>query len=256
MRLAVLGDPIAHSRSPVIHMAAMRHLGIDGSYEARLAGSPELARAVAELREGSLQGANITMPLKEEAAMACQTLTPEASAAGSVNTLRFRSGMVEGHSTDVMATRRAVADPRFDAGAPILILGSGGAAGAALVGAGGRVTYLAARNRNRALALARRGGPVGILSLQVPVVGAVVINATPLGMEGESLPGEVLEVASGLIDLAYGDVPTPAVTWARESGVPALDGVEFLVLQAAASFEWWTGIEAPYDVMLERARKL
>jgi shikimate dehydrogenase len=74
-------------------------------------------------------------------------------------------------------------------------------------------------------------------------------------MAGESLPEPVLAAARGLIDLAYGDRDTPAVIRAREVGLPFMDGVEFLVLQAAGSFEWWTGIDAPLAVMLEAARK-
>lgn len=257
LRLAVLGDPISHSRSPAIHMAAMRHLGIEGSYEARRAGSVGLALAVRELREGALDGFNITMPLKREAAEAADFLTAEAQAGGSVNTLRQRDGIVEGHSTDVIASRLALSDPRFDSRAPILVLGSGGASAAVLVGAGDRVAYVAARNPDRATTLvALTRSPATVLDFGVPVAGALVINATPLGMNGESLPEGVIELASGIVDLAYGDESTLAVRFARQSAVPVMDGVEFLVLQAVASFEWWTGLQAPYEVMLERARKL
>jgi shikimate dehydrogenase len=256
LRLAVLGDPISHSRSPAIHTAAMRHLGIDGSYEARRAGPSELAQAVHELREGALHGLNITMPLKREAARAADTVTLEAKASGSVNTLRQRGGRVEGHSTDVVAARLAFSDPRFDPSAPILILGSGGAAAAVLAGANGRLVYLANRSPDRASALATLTDPTAhVISFGAGVAGALVVNATPLGMEGESLPAEIMAVAAGVIDLAYGSRATPIVAAARRTGLPAMDGIEFLVLQAVAAFEWWTGLEAPLEVMLEAARK-
>ena len=145
LHLAVLGDPIEHSRSPAIHNAAMAHLGIDGSYVARRVRGGELSNVVSELRKGSLDGANVTMPLKLEAAALADDLTVEAAASGSVNTLRPRSGLIEGHSTDVVASARAFSDERFDQSAPILILGAGGAAAAAMIGAAGRAVYVAAR---------------------------------------------------------------------------------------------------------------
>lgn len=256
LRLAVLGDPIEHSRSPDIHNAALRHLGLEGGYEARRAGSTELELAVAELKAGSLDGINVTMPLKGEAARLAEVLTPEAEQSGSVNALRRRQGAVEGHSTDVIAARLALSDPRFDTSAPILILGSGGAAAAVLVGAEDRVIFLSARNDGRAAALAQRaGGEVGMIPFGSGVTGAVVVNATPIGMSGELLPVDVIAPASGLIDLSYSDEETPAVAWARQSSLAVMDGVEFLVLQAVASFEWWTGISAPREVMLRATKK-
>lgn len=199
---------------------------------------------------------NITMPLKREAARLAEVLTPEARASGSVNTLRYGSGVVEGHSTDVVAFRMAFSDARFDGASPVLILGSGGAAAAALAGVTGRVVYLAARSLDRAAALANGADPgVEVISFGTAVAGALVVNATPLGMEGESLPDEITTLASGVIDLAYGSEETHTVSEARRTGLPVMDGVEFLVLQAAASFHWWTGLAAPVDVMLDAARK-
>lgn len=257
LRLAVLGDPISHSRSPAIHNAAIRQLGLEGGYEARRAGPEELMAAIGELQEGSLHGINITMPLKGEAARAAGLLTEEALASGSVNTLRFREGMLEGHSTDVVAARAAFIDPRFQLDAPILILGSGGAAAAVLAAAGERHVYLAARDQDRAANLTGLTRvPASVVPFATSIVGALVVNATPLGMRGERLPEATIGVASGLVDLAYGHDPTPSVTWAEAMSMPVMDGVEFLVLQAASSFEWWTGLEAPVEVMLESARKL
>lgn len=256
IRLAVLGDPVRHSRSPAIHNAAMRHLGIEGRYEAIRAGEAELAEAVADLRSGALQGINVTMPLKGAAARLADFLTDEAARSGSVNTLRSRDNRVEGHSTDVIAARLAVADQRFQASAPILILGSGGAAAAVLIGVAGRAVYLSARKPERAAALAERVGvDVGPVRFGAGVAGALVVNATPIGMRGETLSEDIVGPASGLIDLAYGDTPTPSVRRALDTGLAVMDGVEFLVLQAAASFQWWTGVPAPTEVMFDAARK-
>jgi shikimate dehydrogenase len=257
LHLAVLGDPIEHSRSPVIHRAAMDHLGIEGTYRAIRSGPPELADAVDRLRDGSFDGINVTMPLKAEAARLADALTDEAADSGSVNTMRVRDGIVEGHSTDVVASSMAFGDARFDSGAPILVLGAGGAAAAAIVGAGTAETYVAARDPQRAQNLVERlGSRAGVIPFGAGVAGALVVNATPLGMSGDVLPRAVTLSASGLIDLAYGGLETPAVTAARDAGLPVMDGVEFLVLQAAGSFEWWTGLEAPFEVMIQAARKV
>jgi shikimate dehydrogenase len=256
LRFAVLGDPIEHSRSPAIHTAALDHLGIEGSYVAIRAGSPELHDAVRGLRDGALDGVNITMPLKAEAAAIADSLSPEAARSGSVNTLRARERVVEGMSSDIIAIRLALDDPRFSAGSAVLVLGAGGAAAAVLVGATDRDLYVAARDQDRARALVERlEVDAGVIPLGVGVTRALVVNATPLGMGGERLPEEVTGIASGLIDLAYADDETFAVGAAKKMGLPVMDGVEFLVLQAAASFEWWLGRPAPLEVMTEAARK-
>jgi shikimate dehydrogenase len=167
----------------------------------------------------------------------------------------LRSGAIEGHSTDVVASARALSDERFDAAAPVLILGAGGAAAAAFIGATGRQVYVAARNIGRAATLVARIGNGEVVPLGVGVAGALVINATPLGMGGERLPEAVTMTASGIVDLPYGPHETLTVADARATGLPFMDGVEFLVLQAAASFEWWTGFPGPLEVMVRAARK-
>jgi len=255
-RLAVLGDPIEHSRSPAIHRAAMAALGIEGTYEARRSNPADLADAVAELRDGSLNGFNVTMPLKPDAARLADILTDEASAGSSVNTMRMRDGLVEGHSTDVVAAAQAFSDDRFDSKAPILILGAGGAAAAAMIGAKGRHIYVSARDDQRAASLVGRlGGQAAVVQFGTAVSGALLVNATPLGMRGEVLPESVTIAASGMIDLAYGDEETRTISDARNAGLPVMDGIEFLVLQAAASFEWWTARSAPLEVMRRAATK-
>jgi shikimate dehydrogenase len=86
------------------------------------------------------------------------------------------------------------------------------------------------------------------------VVGSVVVNCSPLGMHGESLPSEVLALSSGLFDLAYGPATTPAVRAVRSMGLPAVEGLDLLVAQAARSFQIWTGIAPPVSAMVEAAR--
>jgi shikimate dehydrogenase len=90
----------------------------------------------------------------------------------------------------------------------------------------------------------------------VPVAGAVVVNATPIGMSGESLPDGIVDAAAGLVDLPYGPRGTPAITLATHLGLPFVDGIEFLVAQAGDAIRIWAGVEAPIPVMLRAARNV
>jgi len=246
MRLVVLGDPVEHSLSPRIHRVALADSGIEGTYEPRRVDATGLAAAIDEIRDGTLDGANVTMPHKRRAVEGCSVLDADARRAGAVNTLAGGGGEVRGWNTDVAALRGALAG--MPPG-PVLVLGAGGAAAAALVAGAGRRTLLSAR---------RSGAAAGLGAPRVPwatgVEGAIVVNATPLGMRGESIPPPVLESAAGLVDLAYGSSETPAVASMRSAGRPFVDGIDVLVAQAAASFTIWTGAPAPLESMRRAAR--
>ncbi len=248
IRLALVGDPVDHSLSPVLHAEALRLAGLEGEYEAIRADRALLDSVLERLRQGELRGVNVTMPWKLAALELCDVLTDEASRAGSVNTLRSKDRLIEGHSTDVIAFRQ-VFESLNQAG-QMLVLGAGGAARAAIhAWSGGRV-YVSARDEARAAPL---GGEV--IPWGTPVAGAVLVNATPLGMRGESLPGGVLEASGCLVDLAYGPDPTPAMREAALLGIEARDGIEFLARQAAASFRWWTGEDVDWVALAGTARK-
>jgi shikimate dehydrogenase len=253
LRLAVIGDPISHSRSPAIHNAALAALGIEGSYHARRVRGSEIEDVFADLRSGALDGINVTMPLKGVAAALVDELDPDARRAGSVNTVvRRPDGTLVGYSTDTSALRRLwPGEGRY----PTLILGAGGAAAAACLAARGRSLYVSARRAGAASALATS---LEMTLMEIPwgaaVVDAVLVNATPLGMHGEPLEARLIGLAASLIDLAYGDETTPAVSEARAAGIPTIDGIDFLVAQAADAFSLWTGREAPIEAMVAAAR--
>lgn len=253
LRLAVIGDPVSHSLSPRIHTAALAHLGLEGSYTARRVGAAELGAILAEVARGDLDGINVTMPHKQTVASLVDRLTDDARAAGSVNTVtRDTDGTLVGHSTDVSALRRTW--PTGD-GHPTLVLGAGGAAAAACRAAPVGALYLAARRPEAVSELEHRlGRELIALRWGTAVVEATVVNATPLGMRGETLPPRVVALAGALIDLAYGSEPTPAVREAAACGIPVVDGIRFLTEQAADSFRLWTGREAPVEIMLKAAR--
>lgn len=254
-RFAVLGNPVEHSRSPELHSAMLEIAGLDGEYLAIQADARKLAEAVAELREGRWHGLNITMPLKREAARMADSLAERAARAGSVNTLCLRGAIVHGDTTDSVAFSEILDTERFREATTALILGAGGAAAAALTAIPSRMNiYLAARRADRAADLVGRMGGEAV-SWGTAVPGAIVINTTPLGMGGESLPEDVLEVGSGLVDLPYGPSRTPAVVAAEQKGIPFADGHEFLLRQAIASFASWTGESIKVSALQQALRK-
>ena len=253
-RFAVLGDPIQHSRSPELHGAMLRIAGLKGDYQRILANHEVLERSIDELRSGGWDGLNVTMPLKEEAARLSDDLEPHAARAGSVNTLVRAGATIVGHSTDCLAFRELLTD-RFDGVGSVLVLGSGGSAAAALSSISDpSQVYLSARNETRAEELAGRLGG-SVLGWGTAVAGALVINATPLGIGGGSVPGEVLGVASALIDLPYGSHPTSSARFADENGIDLVDGHEFLMRQAIGSFALWTGVHVTLGELAGAIRK-
>jgi shikimate dehydrogenase len=252
LHLAIFGDPIAHSLSPRLHAAALEAAGIDGSYEARRVDAAGMEAAIEEIRSGVLDGANVTMPHKVLASSLADELSEAARRSGSVNTLWGRNGRVFGETTDVGGIRRAWGS--LPTGVA-LILGAGGAAAAALLALEGRELFVTARRFDAAAALVDHiDVPAVAVPWGRPVAGAVVVNATPLGMAGEHLPAGILETASGLFDMVYGAVPTPAIARARSLGLTVVAGLEMLLAQAAASFEIWTGRRASIEAMRRAVR--
>ena len=205
-----------------------------------------------------LTGFNVTMPHKRLAAELCDHLDLDASRAGSVNTVTLLDGAVWGFSTDVGGIRDAWGE--LPADGPILVLGAGGAAAAACVALAGRPVYLAARRWGSGSNLGDRLAASGLeitygeVRWGVPIVGSVVVNCTPVGMKGESLPQGVLAAAEGLLDMAYGATVTPAVKAVRGMGRTAVEGIDLLVFQAARSFAIWTGAAPPIEVMRKAAK--
>ncbi len=253
--LLLLGDPVAHSRSPAMHTAALAAAGLSGSYTARRVDEVGVMEAAGEIRSGQASGANITMPHKALAARLCDELSPDAERAGSVNTWVGRAGRLVGHSTDVAGVARIF--ERFPPG-PAVVLGAGGAAAAALVALEGREMSIRARSVGAAHRLVTAiDVDAEPFDWSVPIeTPSIVVNCTPIGMRhGDRLPDRFLRHASGLLDMAYGRHATQAVIEARARRIPHADGLDLLVAQAGASFELWTGRPAPVEVMERAARR-
>jgi shikimate dehydrogenase len=244
--LVLLGDPVDHSLSPVIQQAALEAAGLAGTYRAMRVDADGFRRACADLRAGRWRGANITMPHKRLAAAETDERSIGAERSGSVNTIVVKGSRLVGHSTDIDAIRRVWRESGLPIDAPVLVLGAGGAAAAALIALDAHDLFASSRRREAAQ---RLSAVVDIDVRTVPwaraVAGAVVVNATPLGMGGEALPAGVVEESAGLLDMAYSLLPTPAVRAARRAGLPHASGIDVLLAQAIGSFTLWTGLPAP-----------
>ncbi len=251
VRLAVLGDPVAHSLSPVIQQAAMEYAGIDGTYLRVEVDVEGMERAAQDIRNGRLDGANVTMPHKELAAHLADRLSPVAERCQGANTLWREDGRLMAHTTDSDGVRFAWRYAGLPDDAPVLILGAGGAAAAALAALEDHECYISARRPEATRALVDRfGGRATTIAWGEGLPGAVVVNATPLGMRGDRLPTAVLNRAAGLLEMAYGAGETPSAARIRSQGLPVAPGELMLVGQGVASFAVWTGVEVPPLVML------
>jgi shikimate dehydrogenase len=257
---AVLGWPVAHSLSPVIHNAAFAAMGMDWTYVALPVEPDDVPTAVAGLRALGFAGANVTMPHKEAVADSMDGLTDDAEHLRAVNTIEMRGDRLVGHNTDAPGFARFLErDAGFDPAAKTaLLFGAGGAARAcALALARGGLTRIVVALREPARAAPLAAALDG-MSTELDVIafddarGAsadLVVNATPLGAHGEELPLPTLNADGVFVDLLYRPAVTPAQQAARAAGAQAFGGLGLLLHQAALSFELWTGRPAPLEVM-------
>jgi shikimate dehydrogenase len=260
---AVLGDPVAHSLSPLIQNAAFLAAGVDGTYvglRARASEVAGLARGLA-LAGG---GGNVTLPHKQQALKAADDLTAIARRTGVANTFWSEGGRVVADNTDVQGFRHALEAlwPGAPAGLRVLLLGAGGAARAVacglLDGGAGEVTLLN-RTPGRAVALAASLGDRRMVVASDPAAVRdsapdLVVNATRLGLDpADALPValEALGGTGAVLDVVYtaDGEGTPLVKVARGLDIPAQDGREMLLRQGAAAFERWWQVEAPLEAM-------
>jgi shikimate dehydrogenase len=256
--VGLIGDPVAPSLSPRMQNAAFEAAGLDWAYVPLHVRPARLADALRGLAALGFSGANVTIPHKLATCELCDELSEVATRGGSVNTLIVREdGTLFGTSTDGLAVTSAV-EPQ---GADVLLLGAGGAGqalAAAFVDAG--IASLGISSAERAGELAefvRALAPeLELRVLDWPPSGEeaqIIVNATPIKDELPVPPRSAQQV----VDLAYkpDGSPTALVAAARQAGCRVVvDGLEVLVRQGAASFERWTGIEAPIDVMRSAVR--
>jgi shikimate dehydrogenase len=245
VKLGLFGRPVAHSRSPRLFARLSRSLHRRISY--RAVEVHDLRAAVAVARGEGWRGANVTVPLKEEAAALAGRLTPAARALGAANVLLFGRGVV-GHNTDAEGLRDALRGAGVKVrGKSALVFGAGGAAraaGWALAREGARAVRFHARTLSRARASARALSPLfprTSFSAGAAVPAQVWINATPLGMKGfpdRSPAPKSLPAPESAIDLVYGR-RTAFQRDAAARGAFVMDGASMLVHQALRAWEFW-----------------
>ena len=253
----VIGRPVEHSLSPVIHNAAFEALGLDWGFFALSVPPGGVADAVAAMRNLALAGMSVTMPHKDAVVDLVDARSPAVALLGAANCLWWRGAELVADNTDGIGFVDALHhDAGFEPrGRRAVVFGAGGAARAviaALASAGAAEIVVVNRTRARAEVAASLAGPSGRIGTAEDVVDAdMVVNASPVGMGDEALPFDPSLLGRGhlVIDLIYEPMATPLVLAARERGAVAINGLGMLIHQAAHAFRHWTGEDPPIEVM-------
>jgi shikimate dehydrogenase len=265
-RYAVIGNPIAHSKSPEIHTQFAIQTGQNLQYERLLAPLDEFAATVRSFVAQGGRGLNVTVPFKLEAHALATVLTERARAAGAVNTLRFAGGMIEGDNTDGVGLVRDIVNNAVCpiAGKKVLLLGAGGAArGVVLPILQEQPAELVIANRtpSKAVELVQQFSTASanlrasdFAALALPF--DIVINATSasLGSDMPAISDAVFAKSALAYDMMYGKEPPLFMQFATQSGAVARDGLGMLVEQAAESFFFWRGVRPDTASVLTRMR--
>lgn len=251
---AVVGDPVSHSWSPRMQMAALRALGRQERYVAVRVPIGEFDGALERLRTLGYLGVNVTVPLKEEAARWATAPDDLVVRLRAANTLRLADGSAT--NTDVGGILDSCNSAGIRPPAQALVLGAGGTARAALVALASAGFGIRVYNRTpaRAEAMVRElGVPADVVERPDPRGVALILNATSASLSGGRLPIDwsLAEPGAVSIDAMYGLKASPFVEEALRAGLRAYDGRELLVAQGARSLEWWLGVDAPRATMRE-----
>jgi shikimate dehydrogenase len=265
-RACVIGWPIEHSRSPLIHGHWLRAYGIEGRYEKRAVKPEEIDSFLASLAAQGYAGANVTVPHKEAALRAAAHADEAARSVGAANTLWFENGALHASNTDIYGFLRNLDDqaPGWDqTGRPAVVLGAGGAARAVLRGLIARgfdEIRLLNRTLERAIELAGFfGDGVQVLDWELRSAAlegaALLVNTATLGMKNAA-PLDIrlaaLPHAAVVNDIVYVPLETPLLRRAREHGCRAADGLGMLLHQAVPGFETWFGVRPQVTEELRR----
>jgi shikimate dehydrogenase len=255
-RACVIGWPIEHSRSPLIHNYWIKRYGVDGAYTKEAVRPEDVTAFLKMLAVRGFIGCNVTVPHKEAAFAAADVKEPSACAVGAANTLWLEGGKLVAANTDTYGfmTHLNLTAPGWDAsGAPVSILGAGGAARAIVFGfleAGVSEVRVFNRTRERAEALAEHFGPRvqvfdwserGLRSRKA----AVLVNTTTIGMNGVGsldLDFHTFEDSVVVADIVYVPLETELLVRAKGRGLRTVDGLGMLLHQAVPGFEKWFGV--------------
>ena len=271
---ALIGDPVEHTMSPVMHNTAYEKLGLDYIYIPFRVKPEQLARAIEGLRALNVRGFNVTIPHKVAIIPLLDGLDPLAEKIGAVNTVVNTDGELRGYNTDAEGFLRALLEHGIKPeGKKAVILGAGGASRA--------ISYIMADKGARLMILNRQeeldwaqdiaamikkdmGKEVKVLELSrlaEALEGAdILINATSVGMspnaESSPVPAKLLKKLPVVFDIVYNPIETRLLKEAGEAGARTIGGVDMLAWQGALAFEKWTGQEAPIELMRGEAVKM
>ncbi|MBY0357707.1 MAG: shikimate dehydrogenase [Candidatus Obscuribacterales bacterium] len=277
LRLGLIGHPVKHSLSPLMHQAALAWCGLSGSYELLDVEPENLDSTILSLKDKGFAGVNITIPHKEKASLLIPNKSAEVELVGAANTIKLEAnGELSCHNTDLGGFIKALASFKgSEKGDHALILGSGGAARACLYGlalSGYKQIDLLARNQNTAVQLAGecqqkladRKLQINVMPFaQTDFTGDLIVNCTPLGLSDSDLADSLPDWLSGLftnsskqclfLDTVYRkDRSATALTQAAEkAGLRARDGRSMLAEQARLAFVYWTGKQPPLSIFLD-----
>ncbi len=278
--LGLIGHPLGHSLSPVLHQAALAEAGLVGDYALfpippLPEGQPALLETLQRMRQGELQGLNVTIPHKQSVLPLVDELTPSAKAIGAVNTLIHHSGRLIGHNTDAPGFLADVSQLPLRKSKTALLLGAGGAARAvvyALLSQGWKI-FMTDLNPDQASSLYQHFATQEVESANLTVIAdtpqeihqassqvILIVNATPAGMHplvNETPWPEGVALPSGacLYDLVYNPAETRLLQSAKAAGLPCRNGLGMLMEQAALSFESWTGFNPSRSRMWDEVVK-
>ena len=264
----VIGQPIGHSRSPVLHGHWLKRYGINGFYIPMEVAQVDLARVIEALPKMGFVGVNVTIPHKEAVLHLADVVSDRAALMGAANTLQFRKdGKLHADNTDgygfLENLRQGAPGWRADA-APAAVFGAGGASRAiiaSLLEAGCPEIRLSNRTKTRAEALRSEFGTrievVDWVQAGNMLDGALtVVNTTSLGMVGKPefrIPLDALSPRAVVTDLVYTPLETPFLAYSRKNGCTVVDGLGMLLHQAAPGFERWFGVRPEVDDELRQA---
>ncbi len=268
--LCVIGHPIEHSMSPVMHNAALNDLSLDYVYLAFDVPPNNLKKAIVGFKRSNIKGFNVTIPHKEAIIHYLNALDPLSKQIGAVNTVKNEGGLLLGRNTDAIGAKQSLLDAGFKIeGKKALILGAGGAARAISFALSEKIDeiFISNRTEERAIKLAKElqdktkvqatGKDMSEKTLRTLANSVnILINTTPIGMypkiDISPISKELLNENLFIFDIIYNPLQTRLLKDAKEIGSKTLNGLDMFINQGALAFEWWTGKKPNVKLMKEK----
>jgi len=268
--LCVIGHPIEHSMSPVMHNAALNDLSLDYVYLAFDIPPNDLKKAILGFKKRNIIGINVTIPHKEAIIPYLDELDPLSKQIGAVNTIKNEGGVLLGRNTDALGAKKALMDAGFKIeGKKALILGAGGAARAISFALSEKIDeiFISNRTEERAIKLAKElhnktkikatGKDMSEKTLRSLTYSVdILINTTPIGMypkiDISPISKDLLNENLFIFDIIYNPLQTRLLKDAKETGSKILNGLDMFINQGALAFEWWTGKKPNVKLMKEK----